>query len=304
MSMQRYGYDEGATGAARVPPQNKDVEMCVLAGIMLDPHNAVEIVGSILKPADFYLDGHKLLYRVMLELAATGTPPDMVAVLDKLRAMSDLDQIMDQSKPTALARVGGTGVVMGMLNSVPTAQGVEDHAKLVKTKAMYRDLITQNTMAIDACYKQELEPSEIADGMVGSSEAIMDSAAGANGSGIKSASQVVDTSVADLMKQLELGQLTTAKSTGIPDLDDLSGGLMPQEVWTLAAATGTGKTRVSLYLAALQATPNEPVGYINLEMAKHKFAEYLSTTISGIAGNYHTPKDLFRSGGGEFQQAC
>ena len=90
----------------RTPPQNVELEQCVLGGIMLEAKAAYPIVADILTRDSFYFDSHGFIFELMGELYNRGIPPDSVAVLDELRSRGLLD------------KAGGSGVVMGMLNSV------------------------------------------------------------------------------------------------------------------------------------------------------------------------------------------
>ena len=135
----------------RTPPQSVELEMCVLGAVMLEPKEAYQVVADYLAPDSFYLDGHALIFTLMGELMARGIPPDATSVIDELRARNLLEQ------------VGGSGVVLGMLNSVPTAANAEYHAKKVAEKAHLRSLIHTCSRIVEECFAQEAPMEEILD---------------------------------------------------------------------------------------------------------------------------------------------
>ena len=135
----------------RTPPQNIELEMCVLGGVMLEPKNAYPVVSDYLTRESFYLDGHGAIFELMGELHGRGIPPDSDMVLDELRARGILE------------KVGGAGVILSMLNSVASAANVEYHAKKISEKAHLRALIRACTQIIEECYRQELPIDDVLD---------------------------------------------------------------------------------------------------------------------------------------------
>src|SRR3954468_19641023 len=97
--------ETGQVQGDRVPPQSVELEMCVLGAIMLEPREAFNVAADFLGRDSFYLDGHGIIFELMAELIHRGIPPDSVAILDELRSRQLLD------------KVGGSGVIMAMLNS-------------------------------------------------------------------------------------------------------------------------------------------------------------------------------------------
>ena len=91
---------DSSASLERTPPQNIELEMCVLGGVMLEPKNAFPVVADYLTRESFYLDGHGLIFELMGELHGRGIPPDSDMVLDELRARGLLE------------KVGGAGVIL------------------------------------------------------------------------------------------------------------------------------------------------------------------------------------------------
>lgn len=256
----------------RTPPQSVELEMCVLGAIMLEPREAFSIASDYLREDSFYLDGHSLIFRLMGELYNRGIPPDSVALIDELRARNLLD------------KVGGTGVVMGMLNSVPTAANVEYHSRKVADKAHLRQLIRGCTEIVEEAYRQELPVEEVMDR---AERVILQLAEHSVQTGFVVVGDALRdyweklSDRADKLKALrEQGvahpRLPGGLPSGFPDLDEMTGGLRDSELTIIAARPSVGKTSLGLNMVHHMAVrENVPVALFSLEMGIEQLAERL-----------------------------
>lgn len=266
----------------RVPPQSVDLEMCVLGAIMLDPVAALEVATNHLTPNSFYLEGHTLLFKLMQELQARGIPPDMNAVLDELRSRKLLD------------KVGGSGVIMGMLNSVPTAANVEYHSKKLAEKFSHREIIITLTLGIDAVYRQEIPYQDIIETTTTNLRKLLSAG-------------TVEVPTVEVLADLQAAYaaldtpVTQAGPTGLKWLDETSGGIAPQELWAVMGAPNTGKTRIGLSQAVFQAQTYQ-VCWINLEMSFAKWWAYLASSVSSTGVFPVNPGQLFKEGPGDIRE--
>jgi replicative DNA helicase len=259
----------------RTPPQNVELEMCVLGGIMLEPREAFAIAADYLSEDSFYLDGHALIFRLMGELFSRGIPPDAVALIDELRSRNLLE------------KVGGTGVVMGMLNSVPTAANVEHHARKVADKAHLRALIRGCTQIIEEAYRQELAVEEIMDRAEQVILRLAERSVQAEFVPLAEALQLYMEKLSERDKQLrELRaqgvanpRLPGGLPTGFVDLDEMTGGLRDSELTIIAARPSVGKTSLGLNMVHhLAVQESIPVAVFSLEMGVEQLAERLLST--------------------------
>jgi replicative DNA helicase len=259
-------------GADRTPPQNIELEMSVLGGIMLEPKDAFPLVQDYLSRDSFYLEGHALIFDVMSDLHRQGIPPDSVALLDALRSRGLLE------------RAGGSGVVLGMLNSVPTAANVEYHARRVSEKAYLRQLIRACTRVIEDCYRQELPLDQVLDRAESS---ILALSAHSGTKEFVSISEVLGEYMDKLVQRsdelerqraagIDHPRVAAGVDTGFLDLDRMTGGLRPSELTIVAARPSMGKTALALNFAHNMAVKNGiPVGIFSLEMGVEQLAERL-----------------------------
>jgi len=282
--------------AERVPPQSVELEMCVLGAIMLEPREAYNVARDYLSRESFYLDGHGIIFELMGELTSQGVPPDSIAVLDALRSRGLLE------------RVGGSGVVMGMLNSVPTAASIEYHSKLVSEKAQRRSLIRGCTHIIEEAYKQELQLDNLMDL---AESTILQLSAATGGSEFIHIKDVLrdyweklGSRYEELERRRAEGETNPRIHSGLPtgfvNLDHITGGLRESELTIIAARPSMGKTALALNFAHNLAVKNRiPVAMFSLEMGAEQLAERLlcigskyeqGGRIKGIASNrLHSP---------------
>ncbi|MDQ3023008.1 MAG: AAA family ATPase, partial [bacterium] len=276
----------------RVPPQNVELEMCVLGAIMLEPRSAYNVAADFVHRDSFYLDGHGVIFELMTDLSRRGIPPDSVAVLDALRSQQLID------------KVGGSGVIMAMLNAVPTAANVEYHARMVAEKAHLRDLIRGCTEIVEEAYKQERPLDQLLDF---AETKIMRLNTRSNlgefipiGTVLREYWDKLGERETKLQEMRASGiahpKLPSGLSTGYVDLDEITGGLRDSELTIIAARPSVGKTALALNFAHNMAVENNvPVAVFSLEMGNEQLAERLlclgtkytdrSSTIAGIKSN-------------------
>lgn len=116
----------------KLPPQNIEAEQAVLGAIILD-NEALPKSLEILSQDDFYRESHRRLYRAILDLFEKNEPIDIVTVADYLRKMGDLEI------------VGGVAYLSTLADSIPTSANIRYHARIVREKALLRDLIRTAT---------------------------------------------------------------------------------------------------------------------------------------------------------------
>ena len=115
----------------RLPPQSLEAEQAVLGAILLD-NEAIHRALEQLRPDDFYRPEHHRIFRVMVELSekhGMQEAIDLITVTDALRRRDELDV------------VGGATYLASLANGVPTAANVAYHAKIIREKAILRNLI-------------------------------------------------------------------------------------------------------------------------------------------------------------------
>src|SRR4051794_7396637 len=133
----------------RLPPQNQEAERCVL-GSMLKSNSVIDEVLQLLRKEDFYTDAHQKIFETIVALNDRGGHPvDTVILADELH------------KREWLADVGGPVYIVDLYDSIPTAANVEYYAKIVREKALLRNLILTGTEVLGEAYKQTMPADQL-----------------------------------------------------------------------------------------------------------------------------------------------
>jgi len=252
------------------PPANIDLEMCVLGGIMIEPKAAFPIAQDLLTRDSFYLDGHGIIFQAMANLHARGIPPDSVAVLAELTARDQL------------SKVGGPGVVTGMLGCVATAANVEHHARMVAEKSQLRAMIHVFTEMIREAQRQERPAGELLE-LASDRLASLDNTSAQD---MQSLSDIGRTYFDDLHQRAQLAEQLAAEgkprrllsglSTGFPDLDRLLTGMKRKQLIVVAARPGRGKSAFAVNIANhLILEEQAPVALFSMEMGSDEIYDRL-----------------------------
>jgi len=249
-------------------PANLDAERSVLSALLLND-TTLSQVSEILIPDDFYSHQHKIIYETILEFSQKFERIDLVTLQDELK------------KKDKLEVVGGVTYLVSLQEDIPSLGLVEQHAKIIKEKAVLRELIDSATDIITNCYSQD--EKNIA--------SVLDEAE-------KTIFQIANKRTNQSFVQLNIWlkktfqHLSDIKShskgiTGIPSgykkLDQMSSGFQSGDFIVLAARPSMGKTALALTIAGHAAAQGIKTGFFSLEMSAEQLTLRLLSAESGIA---------------------
>ena len=241
----------------RIPPQKLDAEVAVIGGLMLEP-DAFDEVFSLVKEEDFFKPAYRKIYSAIRDLNKKGEPTDLITLSSHL------------SKNNILENMGGPNVLTEILNQTPSAANIQNHAKILRSKALLRNLIRVSEDIIDTAYNQKFDNLEDFFGSVESSVFSITEKKGTQE--LLPLSDLVKESMdrLDTLYKAKKGEVIGLPS-GFIELDRLTSGFQPGEFTIIAARPSMGKTALSLNMA-LHAAINEKkkVAYFSLEMSKEQ----------------------------------
>ncbi|MFA7468029.1 MAG: replicative DNA helicase [Desulfotomaculaceae bacterium] len=242
----------------KVPPHNIDAEQAVLGAILLDNLVVPKVVRHI-RAEDFYMQSHRVIFEVILELDEGGQAADLVTVTESLRRKGELE------------KVGGISYVATLANIAPTAANAEYYAHIVEEKALLRNLINLATRIAGMGY----EGGEDAERLMEEAERMLMELGSRRTSTIFT--EIKDI-LKDAFKHLEYLYKNKGEITGVPtgytDLDRICQGFQPSDLIIVAARPSMGKTSFGLcvaYQAAVQTS--KPVAVFSLEMSKEQLVQ-------------------------------
>ena len=248
-------------------PNNLDAERSVLGAILLDNHVLNTAIEN-LRPEDFFLDQHRRVFTQMISLGEAQQAIDLVTLTEELHRRGDLEA------------AGGAPYLAALVDGLPRVSNVEHYARIVKEKAMLRNLIH----ATHSIQQRAFEGEDGADAILDNAESsIFALAEDRVKAGLISVKDIVRDNFERLEKIFKEGKSITGISTGYLELDKLTSGLQPSELLILAARPSQGKTALALNLAEnIAIRAGQPVAIFSLEMSKESLLQRLIASVAQI----------------------
>jgi replicative DNA helicase len=233
--------------------QNIDAEEGVLGGILLDP-SAISIVANILPPSAFYITAHQRIYQAALVLHSKNKLVDLMSVTTWLYDHELLE------------KVGGQSKLAQLVDRTVSAVNIDRYAELILDKYQRRQLVSA---ANEVIILAEDTSTELETVLEHSEQKIFDATK-------YQSDRFEPESIGDCLiaafHQLEGGE-TSGISTGLLDLDGLTGGLIRQDLIVVAARASMGKTWLACHLANRLALRGMPVVFFSAEMSKSQLTK-------------------------------
>jgi replicative DNA helicase len=256
-------------------PQNLDAERSILGAILLDNH-ALNAAIENLKPEDFFLEQHRRVFNQMIALGESQQAIDLVTLTESLHRVGELESS------------GGAPYLAALADGMPRVSNVEHYARIVREKALLRNLIH----ATHNIQQRALEGEDGADSILDNAESsIFALAEDRVKAGLIPVKDIVRDNFERLEKIFREGKSITGVSTGYTELDKLLSGLQPSELLILAARPSQGKTALALNFAEnIAIRAGSPVAFFSLEMSKESLLQRLVASVAQIDAH------KFRSG--------
>src|SRR5271169_2750039 len=248
-------------------PSNLDAERSVLGAILLD-NNALNAAIENLRAEDFFLDQHRRVFTQMVALGETQQAIDLVTLTEELHRRGDLEAS------------GGAPYLASLADGMPRVSNVEHYARIVKEKALLRNLIH----ATDKIQQNAFEGEDGADAILDNAESsIFALAEDRVRAGLLPIKDIVRDNFERLEKIFREGKSITGIPTGYTELDKLTSGLQPSELLILAARPSQGKTALALNLMEnIAIRGGHPVAMFSLEMSKESLLQRLVASVAQI----------------------
>lgn len=255
----------------RAVPYDYGAEEAVLGALLLD-RDAIVKVAAFLQPEDFHQDKNAWIYAAIVRLYGRREPADMVTVQSELDRSQKLEQI------------GGTSYLARLLHQVPTSVHVEYYAHIVERSAILRRLISVGGQIASLGYEEAPDLESV----LGRAEQLLLGVTKLNRrSEMVPIGEAVMRYVDRLEARTEAGITMPGLSTGIGDLDDISGGLQPGDFWPIAGLTGGGKSTLMAQIALNLALAEQPTGVAiySLEMSADQQVHRALSNVSRVTGS-------------------
>ena len=164
--------------------------------------------------------------------------------------------------------VGGAMYLTELTNLLPTAANVDHYARVVKEKAILRQLISVATRVVSSAYSQQEDVAALLDDAEHSIFAIAQAKAE---KGFMAVSELVHDVIEMVTKLYEHKSHVTGVSTGFTELDTMTSGFQPSNLIIVAGRPSMGKTSFALNIAEYAAIHDKkPVAIFSLEMSREE----------------------------------
>jgi replicative DNA helicase len=260
----------------RTPPQAVEAEQSVLGGMMLSKDAIADVV-EVIRPGDFYRPAHQLIYDAILDLYARGEPADAVTVSAELTRQGQLN------------RVGGAPYLHTLISHVPTAANAGYYAEIVADRAILRRLVTAGTrivqMGYDASSGGTTDVLGTVDDVVDRAQAeIYEVTERRTSEDYVPIESLLQATLDEIEKISSTGGIGTGIPTGFQQLDEITNGLHPGQMVTVAGRPGSGKSTLALDFARSAAVKNQkPTAIFSLEMGRLEIMMRLFAAEAGVA---------------------
>jgi replicative DNA helicase len=245
----------------KMPPQNIEAEIGVLGSMLLDREAIPQIV-THLRPESFYLESHRKIYRALVKLYDQNSPLDLITLTEYLEKSRELEF------------VGGASALVNLPHAVPTSAHVDEYVKIVREKAVLRNLIHAATEIVTSSYNANEEVDKILDT---AEQKIFDIVqTRSTGSSSVLFRDLVRQSMESIDRAYQRKGALTGLPTGYKDFDDMTSGLQPSDMIVVAARPSMGKTAFALNIAEhVGVHAKQPVAVFSLEMSKDQLVQRL-----------------------------
>src|SRR5438094_1278140 len=134
----------------RTLPHNIDAEKSVLGCILVNNENYYRVI-EVLRPEDFYLNAHRVIYRQMVELIDRSKVIDLITIQEELVRASQLES------------AGGITYLAGLLDGIPHLVNIEHYIEIIREKALLRQMVNSANKIMAECFDQAEPAEEILD---------------------------------------------------------------------------------------------------------------------------------------------
>lgn len=251
------------------PLYSIEAERSVLGSILLEP-SLLEPISEALTADLFFRPEHRIIFEVFSSLAASGEPVDVVTVSELL------------SKNNLLDDMGGLAYLIELVENTPSHSNAMSYAEIVKERARLREFAgVASQMAGQAHDRDGMSSAE----MIEEAERLLaqiskdDDKQG----GFESIGDILKGAVDGIEDRFNNGESVTGISTGLDELDELTGGLQDTDLIIMAGRPAMGKSSISMNFAENAAINHDKtVAVFSLEMPKSQLANRMLSSIGRI----------------------
>ena len=253
---------------AYIQPSSIELERAVLGALLLEKE-AYSRIEDVLSDTDFYNPKHLIIFQHIKKMVDKNEPVDMLTITQALNSTGKL------------AEAGNVSYISDLTACITSSVHLEHHAKIIKHKAIERQIINISNKAIKKVYEGE----NISDVIFWQGKEIEKQQEALIG---KQSTNHIAESVKKALNEMCV-RIEYAKSgkqtgidTGLTKLNRITGGWQNSDLVIIAARPAMGKTAFALHFAKAAALTDCPVALFSLEMSDISLANRLFLSESNV----------------------
>ncbi|MDR0680334.1 MAG: replicative DNA helicase [Dysgonamonadaceae bacterium] len=246
----------------RILPQARDLEEAVIAAVLLEKHS-LNIAKEIITDEMFYDRPNGIIYKAICRLDVENKPVDLLTVIEQLKKEGNLQHI------------GGVLYLARLTSKVVSSAHLEHHCKIVKQMYLCRKFIEISQYDTGVAFSATEDIDDVLYSHSKKLEALQELAIGKGD--IKALCEILNEAVIQMYQRKEKAQkgIQPGITTGLADLNRITGGWQKSDLIILAARPSMGKTALALHFAKRAAKDGTPVALFSLEMSDVSLANRL-----------------------------
>ena len=234
---------------------SEKAEQSVLGAILLNNDSLTEVAG-VLTFQDFYYNAHQIIYSAMLELYKKAEPVDFITLTEKIRPITNLED------------VGGYSYIASLPSVIDYTKNIDYYAQIVKEKSRLRQVIQAcnqilSTAQTGKSVEEVLEISE---------KTMFDIAQDSSSKNLRHIKDVLMSTYEVIEENYKNKGSMTGLDTGFTDLNFMTNGFQRTDLIVVGARPAVGKTAFALNIAHNAAKKGAKVAVFSLEMADTQLA--------------------------------
>jgi replicative DNA helicase len=258
----------GFASEGPTPPQALEAERSVLAAMLLD-HEAVGRAVEMADSSVFYRVAHQKMFDAIVALYNRSEKADAITLAEELRKRGEFDL------------VGGAAAIAQVLEYATTSANLEQHIRLIASKAVLRALIRAAGEIQQESYAAADETANILDR---AEQRIFEITDARVRQGFVPLKDLLKSAFEHIHTLYERKVHVTGVPSGYEDLDKMTAGFQPSDLIVIAGRPGFGKTSLAVNIAENAAIRHKiPVAIFSLEMSKEQLVMRMLCSQSEVA---------------------
>ena len=207
----------------------------------------------------------------MTALFEANEPQDLVTVSNHLKKKNKLEE------------AGGPAAIATLTDQVPLASNIVYYGKIIREKAILRQLIATSTEIAGRCFEEQDDIEKLLDEV---EQTIFEIAKDQSGQHFEPLNHIITETFEKVTELAERRELITGVPTGFDQFDKMTAGLQDSDLIILAGRPSMGKTALAMNIVQHTALHSQTaVGVFSLEMSKSQLGMRLLCSQAKVDSN-------------------